>query len=139
MIVVSADELYDRTVGILRAAGASDENAGIVARHLVDANLSGVDTHGVFHLVYGGKYVEEIGKGVIVPSAKPETLSEGRNSALVTGHWTFGQVAAEYATDVLTRLASASGIAAVGIVQANHIGRLGHYTERLAVADLVGI
>jgi LDH2 family malate/lactate/ureidoglycolate dehydrogenase len=139
MVVVSANQLRERTFAILRAAGASDENAKIVADHLVEANLSGVDTHGVFHLVFGGNYVDSIRKGGIIPDARPECLWERPNSALVTGHWTFGHVAAEYATDVLARLASASGIATVGIVEANHIGRLGRYTERLAAANLVGI
>jgi LDH2 family malate/lactate/ureidoglycolate dehydrogenase len=139
MVVVSADQLRNLTLGILRAAGASDENAKIVADHLVEAQLSGVDTHGVFHLVFGGNYVDAIKTGAIIPDARPQSLWELPNSALVTGNWTFGHVVAEYATDVLTRLACASGMAAVGIVQANHIGRLGHYTERLAAADLVGI
>jgi LDH2 family malate/lactate/ureidoglycolate dehydrogenase len=136
MVLVAAQDLEVQAVAILRKAGASDENARLVARHLVEANLSGVDTHGIFHLPL---YLEEIKHGWLIPDARPATLSEGPNSARISGNWTFGQVAAEYATKVLARLASASGIAAVAVVQCNHIGRLGRYSELLAAEDLLGM
>ena len=47
MPVFPADELSDLIARILKAAGAQDGNAWIVADHLVLASLSGVDTHGI--------------------------------------------------------------------------------------------
>jgi len=139
MAVVDATELRDVVRAILQREGASEVNAQIVADHLVDAQRSGVDTHGVYHLVFGGNYVDAMRRGAIVPSASPETVWEHGNSALVSGNWTFGHVTADYATSLLSRLAQEAGIAVVGVVQANHIGRLGHYSERLAAEGLVGM
>jgi LDH2 family malate/lactate/ureidoglycolate dehydrogenase len=50
----------------------------------------------------------------------------------VSGNWTFGQVAAQFAIETAVRKALASGIAAVSLVQSHHIGRLGHYAEYAA-------
>jgi len=46
----SRSELYEIVEKILSTAGADAENAAITAEHLVRANLSGVDTHGVWHV-----------------------------------------------------------------------------------------
>ena len=133
-MIVTEAELLDDITDILLTAGASDENAGIVARHLVESNLSGVDTHGIIHLPY---YVDDIQKGLLDATARPEVLQRRPTSALVTGHWTFGQVAAEFATEVGIELALANDVAVVGLVQSHHIGRLGHFTEMAARAGLL--
>ena len=51
---------------VFRAYGASEEEARTVARHLVDANLTGHDSHGVIQVP---TYVERIRRGQIVPGA----------------------------------------------------------------------
>ena len=50
MIVKTPAELDALVREVLMASGADERNAEIVAEHLVLANLSGVDTHGVWHL-----------------------------------------------------------------------------------------
>ena len=88
MITKSADELHALVRRILLAAGADERNAEEVAEHLVLANLSGVDTHGIWPLPI---YVTGIQANEILPTAKPAILQETGTSALVTGNWTFGQ------------------------------------------------
>jgi LDH2 family malate/lactate/ureidoglycolate dehydrogenase len=51
---------------------------------------------------------------------------------VVDGKRGFGQVAASFAMDVAIKKASETGIAGVSIRRANHIGRLGHYSEEAA-------
>lgn len=134
MPVVKADELNTIAREVLVAAGASVSNAAIVAEHLVRANLSGVDTHGVWHLP---GYVEHLSNGWIDGTAEPSVLREGSNSALVSGNWTFGQVAARFVTDLGIRLALEREMVVVGLVQCHHIGRLGHYPEMAAEAGVL--
>ena len=50
MIIQPADSLKSLVTQILVAAGASAENARLVSEHLVLSNLSGVDSHGVWHV-----------------------------------------------------------------------------------------
>lgn len=136
MIVKTADELHELTKRILIAAGTDDRNADGVVEHLVQANLSGVDTHGVWHV---GGYVAAIKAGEIVPTAWPEISKETAASALVTGNWTFGQVAAKYAMGVAIEKARAHDMAVVGLVQCHHIGRLGHYVEMAASEGMISM
>ena len=123
MIIKTADKLHQLAKEILMAAGADERNAEGVAEHLVLSNLSGVDTHGVWHLP---GYVTAIEAGEIVPTAWPDILRETPATALVTGNWTFGQVAAKVAMEVAISKAQELGMAVVGLVQCHHIGRLGH-------------
>ena len=136
MITKSADELHALTKRILLAAGADEQNAEEVAEHLVKANLSGVDTHGIWPVPI---YVAGIEADEIRPAAKPAILQETATSALITGNWTFGHVAAKYAMELAISKAQMQNVAVVGIVQMHHIGRLGHYVEMAAADKLVGM
>ena len=88
MIIKIADELHQLVKSALLAAGADEPNAEDVAEHLILANLSGVDTHGIWHLP---RYVDSSKSGEIVATAHPEILNETATSAQVTGNWTFGK------------------------------------------------
>ncbi len=136
MHVIRDGELHSLVSRILRAAGADDRNAGRVAEALVSSNLAGVDTHGVIHLP---RYVEAMRDGEIVPTVWPEVLSGTPASALVSGNWGFGHVAAKYAMELAIEKGREQGIAVVGIVQTNHIGRLGEYAEMAASCGMVGM
>ena len=83
MIVKPADELRELVSNVLLAAGADERNARGVAEHLVMANLSGVDTHGVWHLE---GYVKAIKADEIVPTTWPEIVRETPTSALISGN-----------------------------------------------------
>ena len=136
MITKTADELLSLVREILLAAGSDQENAEDVAEHLVLANLSGVDTHGIWPLPI---YVAAIKADEILPAAKPKVLQETPSSALVTGNWTFGHVTAKYAMGLAIEKAKAQSIAIVGLVQMHHIGRLGHYVEMATAEKMSGM
>ncbi len=136
MVNKPAADLKRAVVKILLAAGASERNATIVADHMVSAHLSGVDTHGVWHLP---NYVKDIQAGLLVPDASPKVIRESTNSALVTGNWTFGQVAAKEAMGVAIAKAEKHEVAVVGLVQAHHIGRLGEYVEMAAAKGMISM
>lgn len=134
VVVVQADELRNLVRDVLKGAGADQRNADRVAEALVSSNLCGVETHGVWHLA---GYVAAIKAGDIVPTAWPEILTETPTTALVSGNWTFGHVAANYAMEVAMEKARAQGVAIVGLVKSGHIGRLGEYVELAASKGLI--
>ena len=136
MVLKSEGELKAFVKRILLASGADERNATVVTDHLVLASLSGVDTHGVLKVP---TYVRNIKDGEIVPDAHPEVLSEGPTRVLVKGNWTFGQVAAEFATRKGIKKAKSSGAAIVGVVEAHHMGRMGHFTELAAFEGMISM
>ena len=132
----SAEALCTLLRTMFTAAGASDHHAGIVANHLVASELAGVETHGLRPIWL---YFRDIREGQLLPDANPEILEESETSALISGNWTFGHVAAKFGMEVAIEKAATSGIAIVSLVQLHHIGRVGHYAEMAANAGMCGI
>ncbi len=136
MQLVKAERLRRIASVIFAAAGTPQDIADYVAGSLVESNLMGHDSHGVIRVP---RYVEFIRTGRIIPGARPEIVKETATTAVVKGNWAFGQLTARFGAEVAIRKARENQLAAVGLVQTNHIGRLGEYTALLAEAGLVGI
>lgn len=114
---------------IFAALGAPEDIARMVAGSLVDANLTGHDSHGVLRIP---QYAQRIREGLVRPSVRPRVV-EGRHAiGMVSGEWGFGQLAGRMATDEAVRRAREFGVGAVGVVRCNHLGRMGEYMERAA-------
>ena len=116
--------------------GADAEAAAEVARHLISANLSGHDSHGVLRWP---QYIAELDQGELDPTAQTQILHESTVTALFDAHRGFGQYSTMTATEWTLTHARNHGIAAAAVRRSMHIGRLGEYTERLAADRLVGI
>src|SRR5207248_11372592 len=101
---------------------------------LLSSSLCGVDTHGIQHLPSNVAWLRS---GEIVGTAWPEVTKESPSSALVKGNWTFGHVTAKVVMDVAIAKAEQQGIAIVGAVELNHVGRLGEYAEMAAAKGMV--
>lgn len=109
------------------AMGADQDVASEVARHLVRANLSDHDSHGVIRIP---KYVAQADRGELFPAARPTIIRETAVTALVDGHRGFGHFATAFALDWALDRARERGLAASAIRHCTHIGRVGEYTER---------
>ncbi|HEX2184189.1 MAG TPA: Ldh family oxidoreductase, partial [Chloroflexota bacterium] len=114
---------------VFEAAGTPPDLAAHVAQHLVRANLSGHDSHGVIRIP---RYVEQIERGGLVADARPEVVRDWPGTAVVDAKRGFGQVAASFALDVAIQKAETIGVGAASIRHCTHIGRLGHYSEAAA-------
>lgn len=129
MIVVDHQELQRFTADTLLAHGTPWDIAGVVSELLVEANLVGHDSHGV---VNTKKYVDEVGKGHIVPDARVELISETSATIVADGHWGFGFSVTSDVLELMEAKARASGACVAIIRRQGHVGRLGAYTSRLA-------
>lgn len=129
-------ELTELIRDSLAAGGFSPANADIVARHLVDAEMKGVSSHGVNRL---GLYLGEVGNDVIDPRAEPVVRTVRDGLLHVDGARGIGIVAMARATEALIEEAGKRGLAAAGIVNCGHSGRMGAYVEQAAAAGFLGI
>lgn len=134
--IVASEPLRQFVARILRAMGADEEVAAEVARHLVRANLSGHDSHGVLRIP---QYVAQADGGELVPSARPTILGETATTAVVDAHRGFGHYSTAFALDWAMGRAREHGLAAAAVRHSAHIGRLGEYTERAAGRGLIAI
>jgi LDH2 family malate/lactate/ureidoglycolate dehydrogenase len=134
MITIPADQLRDLGVKLFTAQGASIERSEYLVNSLVDANLTGHDSHGAHYYI---RYSERIKNGHIFKDAVPEVVKESPGSALIDGKWTFGQITAKTAVELAVKKAKENMVAGVGAFNCNHIGRLGWYTSWAAKQGII--
>lgn len=128
--------LRDVLERIYQAKGASPDEARTVARHQVEGNLVGHDSHGVIRTM---AYVAAIDKGHIVPGAPYEVERETPTSAVVNGNWGFGFVVTERAMQETIDKARVSGTAMTTIRCQSHVGRLGGYATMAAEQGMIAM
>ena len=133
---ILGEDLEAIAAAALAAAGAPEEAARLVARHLVDNEVIGHPSHGVIRL---REYWDAIRRGDLIPAARPRITHETAASAQVDGGWTFGQVVAEFAAGLAVRKARITGVSAVAVRRVKHIGRLGRYAELAAEAGAAAV
>ena len=136
MKTVSAQELREIAVKVLITIGLLEEDAGLVANHLVEANLRGRDSHGVLRLPH---IVKGIKKKAISTQAQVETVRETAATALLDAKQGIGQVVALKAMHLAIKKAGDIGIGIVSMRNASHIGFIGYYTEYAAKQGMIGV
>ncbi len=135
-IILESESLQAFATAVFEAAGADRDVAAEVGRHLVHANLSGHDSHGVLRIP---QYMAQIDEGVILPGARPEVIREAPVCALVDARRGLGHFSTAFALEWVVERARQHGLAAAAIRHSSHIGRLGDYTERAARRGMVAI
>lgn len=130
-----SSEAHKLAMDVFMHCGAPAGEARVVADHLVDANLCGVDSHGLMRIP---QYVEDLRERAILPGAEIRCEHETEVSAVVDCGWNFGLVGAAKAVEVALQKAEKQKIAVVVTRRCNHAGRLGYYVEKIAHAGFWG-
>src|SRR5215469_6413120 len=128
--------LRANAVRIFEAAGSSPEEAEIVADHLVEANLRGHDSHGVGMISI---YMKNLAAGSLIPNRRGRLIKEDGAILHYDGERGYGQVTARALTELGIERALRTGLAAVALRNAHHIGRIGSYGEQCAAAGLISL
>lgn len=132
---IAPDRLAAWSLALLTAAGVPPHEADEVVRHLLFADLRGVDTHGTSRLKV---YLTRMEAGVLGRSTRTSLLKETPISAVMDGNHGLGQVMCREATDLAIAKAKAHGIGMVTVKNGNHAGCMGYYTLLMAEAGLIG-
>lgn len=134
MPTLAPPTLQNFTTSLFTAAGVPADEAAIVARSLVDANLAGHDSHGVIRVM---QYMQVLRDGINRSGVTLKILGQTPAVLSCDGQWGLGQVQAHRLLDLLGPMARQVGLAAGTLMQCGHIGRLGEYGERVAQEGLV--
>lgn len=128
--------LADRVAAIFEACGSSVAESRRIADNLVEANLTGHDSHGVIRVP---RYVEYLGDGTAVADQTLDTLVDQGSLMLVDGGYGMGQTVGPLAVKAGIDRANEHGLAIVALRKAGHLGRIGAWAEMAAEAGLVSI
>lgn len=136
MPLIEAPRLVHFVGQIFQAAGAPAETAHLVAESLVGSDLAGHDSHGVVRV---RQYLDSIAAGDVDPAALPVIAHEMGAVTMVDAHQGFGQVAARFAMETSITRARQYGLAATGLINCAHVGRLGEWVELAAEQAMIGL
>jgi LDH2 family malate/lactate/ureidoglycolate dehydrogenase len=132
--VFRADALRAFCEEVFLSSGMSREDASIVADSLVQANLRGVDSHGVARV---GIYVKRLEMGLVNPRPDVGVVRESAGTLLVDGDNGMGQVVGVRALDLGLDKAKESGGVSVGVRRSNHYGAGAYYVQRAVARDTI--
>lgn len=135
MRTVSADVLRKIEIDLFRKMGFTPEGAAIVADSLVEADLRGVNSHGVIRVPV---YIARLQHNVVFPDGAAEVVKDFGAVAVIDGHDTFGQVCGTKAMKLAIEKAKQYGIGCVGVINSHHYGAVAYYTEMAARENMVG-
>ena len=133
---VDAPEARAFVEKILIGNGVSHSNATIVARCLVEADLRGVDTHGMNRIP---SYMARIRQGVLDPKASPTLRQVTPAVAQVDGHNGFGFLAAHMGMAAAIRMAQDVGIGMVSVKHSNHFGMSAWVVQQALDAGMMSL
>ena len=134
--IIAADTLSRFVGDIFAKAGTTRVEADRIALHLVAANLTGHDSHGVIRVP---RYVQNLQDGDTIAGQSITIVSEGPTHAVLDGNYGFGQTIGPQAVDFGIAKARGEGMAIIALRHAAHIGRIGDWGERAARAELISI
>lgn len=129
MPIVASDKLHRLTRAICRGVGSSEREAELVANHLVAANLTGHDSHGVGMLPL---YIRCWTEDNLQPNTHAKVISDKGPILVIDGERGFGQVIAFEAMELGMAKARQEGAAIVALRNSFHIGRIGYWSELCA-------
>ncbi len=122
----SKEELVGVVTQLAAAMGVPVADAALFAEVLVDADLSGVSTHGVSRL---NIYLKRIELGLIDPKAALKIERQAGSVLVLDAGNGLGQIQARKALDLLMPMALKNGVATATIRNSQHFGALSWYCE----------
>lgn len=134
--VIAAPTLERFIADIFAKAGCERVEAERIAFHLMGANLTGHDSHGV---IRSPRYIQWLQEGKVLAGQSLTITTESATHAVVDGNYGFGQTIGPLAVDLGIEKARAAGMSIIALRHSGHIGRIGDWAERAAAKGLVSI
>lgn len=116
--------------------GVPEPDAEIVSDCLVEANLVGLDTHGVIRLKV---YMDRIKAGGNNPRPNIHIIRENACTALMDADNALGPVGGKQAMELAIEKAKSAGIGVVVIRNCNHYGPAGYYARMALKHEMIGV
>lgn len=133
---VGVDELRSFCTEALESLKVSHEDATITATVLVEADLRGIESHGVARM---SRYVNGIQTGMMLPTAKERTVHETETTATINANAGLGQPVSFRAMKLAISKAREHSVGFVGVKNSNHFGIAGFYAMMSLEKNMIGI
>ena len=126
---VQIAEVREIAIGTFKACGCDTDEAVEVTDHLIEADRSSVEPHGVIRVL---QYAREYQHGLFTPGATVDCAEHSVNSLRIDANGGIGIRAMRAAVDAATERARLHGLAMATLIGAGHTGRLVAFAEEAA-------
>lgn len=133
--IFQAEELSRFATEALQKVGVAVDQARLIAEVLVEADLRGVNTHGVAMLPL---YIRRLQRRQINPEPNIRVIRDGLSHALVDGDNGEGHLVSVRAMAICVDKAKRNQVSIVGVRNSNHFGAAGYYSKMAVKEDLIG-
>ena len=133
---VNYEKLVRFCIESFKGYGFNEDQAKQITDVLLEADLSGIESHGVQRMI---RYHKEITSGMVKIDAKPEVVFETPLSAVIEGNDCMGQTLGVWAMEKAIEKAKKTGFGMVTVRNSNHYGVAGYYSRMAADQGLIGM
>lgn len=130
-----SDTLCTYCKRVLVASGVDEGCAADVADVLVDADLTGVSTHGVSRLAI---YMQRMDVGVVSRKNEIKIIRESPAALAIDAGNTLGAPSAKFAMNRCIEKAAEAGCCFATVRNSNHFGAAAYYTKLAATHGMIG-
>lgn len=134
--IFTYEQLREFTFNILKKMGCADHDCKLATDVLLNADLRGIDSHGIARL---SGYVRLWEAKRINATPKLKIIHESPSTAVVDGDSGLGLVVAPFAMEVAIKKANQAGTGWVAVKNSNHFGIAGHHAMMALQHDMIGM
>lgn len=131
----SYDQLKKFCLDAFGKLGFTEDQSKTITDVLLQADLYGIESHGVQRLV---RYHKGVERGLIDVHATPEVVFETPITGVIDAHAGMGQVVGKKAMNMAIEKAKKTGIGIVSVRNSNHFGIAGYYAKMACDEGLFG-
>ena len=131
----AAEKVRKFTEKIFIALGCSKQDAKLSADVLINADLCGVDSHGVARLA---GYVRLYDNGRLNPRPTIKIIHESPSTAVIDGDKGLGLIVAPFAMKIAIKKAKKAGSGWISVQNSNHFGIAGYHASLALKEDMIG-
>ncbi len=129
------EELAAYCKNIMTASGVEENCAQAVASALLDAELTGVSSHGVSRLAI---YMERMERGLVSKTWNIRIVQESPSAVVIDAGNSLGAPSAQFAMETCIRKAAETGCCFATVKHSNHFGTAAFYTRMAADRGMIG-
>lgn len=135
-MIYTHQSLTQFAIEVFQSMGCSDEHSRMAAEVLIDADLKGIDSHGIARLP---GYVRLWEKQRINATPNIHIVHETPSTAVIDGDAGLGLVVAPEAMRLAIKKAETAGTGWVSVRNSNHYGIAGYHALMAVANEMIGI
>jgi LDH2 family malate/lactate/ureidoglycolate dehydrogenase len=135
-IRIPAHDLRQACERLLKTAGVPGDQAAVIAEVVVEADLRGIESHGVLRLP---GYIRKVQAGTMTARTETRPLREMCATLLLDAQHGFGQIAGVEAMGEAMSRAQKYGTGLVGVRSSGHFGIAAYYAMMALPRKMIGL